>query len=376
MDVFLITGIDMQIIHIPGETDDQIGVWLKNDKIILCADDIYQAFPNLYAIRGTTNRDLMQWVRSLDTIIDLEPEILVPSHTRPIYGKELVIDTLTVYRDAIQYIHDQTVRLSNSGLHPNEIAAKVALPESLAKHPYLQEYYGTTEWSSRSAFYTYLGWFSGDPVDLSPLTKQEKSDRMVDLVGIDKLTEAAKGALKQSDFQWALELSDIVLIKDKSNKDAKDIKIEALTALGSRQTSNNGRNYYLTAALEEASDLKFRNTPQQRAVVVDRWPIGSILQTFPHRFNPELCGDRNKTLVLDLTEPDSVHSIQIRNAVVVVKPGTLNEWDSYVSAKEVVWKDILLQRRSAVTAIATGDLVLEGGILALKSFFDCFDKPE
>ena len=371
----IVSGIDLQILHIPGETDDQIGIWLKHDKIVLCADDIYQAFPNLYAIRGTTNRDLMQWVRSLDTIISLEPEILVPSHTRPIYGKEQIIDTLTVYRDAIQYIHDQTVRLSNAGYHPNEIATKIILPEKLAKHQYLQEYYGTTAWSSKSAFNGYLGWFSGDAVDLTPLSKQEKSDRMIKLVGFDKLVDTAKEALKQNDFQWALELSDLLLTKDQSNKEAKDVKINALTALGSQQKSNNGRNYYLTAALEEATDLKFTMSLNQRAALVDRWPIDSIHQILPVRFNPDLCGDRNETLIIELTEPDSLTSMQIRNSVVIIKLDISSTGDMKVKATENVWKDILLQRRSALAAIATGELVLEGGVLALKSFFDCFDKP-
>ena len=50
-------------------------------------------------------------------------------------------------RDAIQFVHDQTVRLMNKGLAPREIAARVKLPPHLATHPYLIEYYGTVEWS-------------------------------------------------------------------------------------------------------------------------------------------------------------------------------------------------------------------------------------
>ena len=366
----------MQILHIPGETNDQIGVWLKKHKILLCADDVYKAFPNLYAIRGTTNRDLMQWVNSLDIIINLQPEILVPSHTRPIIGKQEILEVLVKYRDAIQYIHDQTIRLSNAGLTPNEIARRISLPENFVKHPYLQEYYGTTAWSSKSAFHAYLGWFSGDAVDLSPLTKQEKSDRMVNLVGVDKLLDAAREALEEKDFQWALELSDLVLVKDKASTKAKNIKIEALTALGSQQISNNGRNYYLTAALEEATDLVFKTSQEQRAGIVDRWPIASILQNLPVRFNPELCNEKNETLFLELTSPDTVHFMQIRNSVVIVKHETPNDWNIKVSATESLWKDILLNRKSSVAAIATGDLVVEGGVLALKSFFDCFDRND
>ena len=82
-----------------------------------------------------------------------------------------------------QYIHDQTIRLANTGMHPNEIAAKISLPDNLAKHTYLREYYGTTVWSSKSTFHGYMGWFSGDAVELSPLMKQEKSERMVKLLG-------------------------------------------------------------------------------------------------------------------------------------------------------------------------------------------------
>jgi hypothetical protein len=34
-----------------------------------------------------------------------------------------------------------------AGLYPNEIIRLVKLPDHLANHPYLIEYYGTVEWS-------------------------------------------------------------------------------------------------------------------------------------------------------------------------------------------------------------------------------------
>ena len=53
-----------------------------------------------------------------------------------------------------------------------------------------------------------------------------------------------------------------------------------------------------------------------------------------------------------------------------------SSWDIKVTTSEATWKDILLTRRSSVTAIASGDMVVEGGVLALKSFFDCFDRTD
>ena len=105
----------MTLMHIPGETSDHMGIHIPSRDVFLCGDDLYKAFPNLYAIRGTPSRDNMKWVNSLDIIREIEPEILIPSHTRPIFGREKVYDTLTIYRDGIQYVHDQTVRLMNKG---------------------------------------------------------------------------------------------------------------------------------------------------------------------------------------------------------------------------------------------------------------------
>ena len=64
-------------------------------------------------------------------------------------------------RDGIQLVHDQTVRYMNKGLYPNEITRKVYLPPYLTEHPFLQEFYGTVEWSIKAVFANYMGWFSG-----------------------------------------------------------------------------------------------------------------------------------------------------------------------------------------------------------------------
>ena len=51
----------------------------------------------------------------------LKPKLLVPQHTRPVEGAEKIGEILTAYRDAIQLVHDQTVRYMNKGLHPTQV---------------------------------------------------------------------------------------------------------------------------------------------------------------------------------------------------------------------------------------------------------------
>ena len=129
------------------------------------------------------HRDTLLWVGAMDKMLDLDPEILVPQHTRPVWGKDTIKETLLAYRDAIQYVHDQTVRYMNKGLSGLEIAKIVRLPPHLENHPYLIEYYGTVEWSVRAVYAGYIGWFSGRPQDLHPLGIDEEARFMVELVG-------------------------------------------------------------------------------------------------------------------------------------------------------------------------------------------------
>ena len=85
-----ISGLDLVLLHIPGETPCQMAVWIPSRGVLLPGDDFYRAFPNLYAIRGTSPRSVLTWANSLDVMRKLGAEYLVPSHTRPVTGKDEV----------------------------------------------------------------------------------------------------------------------------------------------------------------------------------------------------------------------------------------------------------------------------------------------
>lgn len=258
-----IAGLRVHIVHAPGETADQIYVWLPERKVLCAADNIYKAFPNLYAIRGTPFRDPKHWVESLDQMLAEEPEYLVPSHTRPISGKENVREILSGYRDGINSVLDQTMAGMNKGLSPDQIIQQVKLPDELAKNPYLQEFYGTIPWSVRAIFVGNLGWFDGNPTSLFPLGEGARAEQMLKLAGgREELLEKAKAAHEEGDYQWAAELSDNLLAVDGKDIKAMLLKSKSLRALGVRQRSANARNYYISSANEiekAAGRLKRKN---------------------------------------------------------------------------------------------------------------------
>ena len=83
-----IDGVCLEMLRLPGETEDQIMVWVPEKKVLCCGDNYYGCFPNLYAVRGSQYRDLALWIKSLDVLMSYPAEYLLPGHTGVIYGND------------------------------------------------------------------------------------------------------------------------------------------------------------------------------------------------------------------------------------------------------------------------------------------------
>lgn len=157
---------------------------------------------------------------------------------------------LTAYRDGITSIVDQTIEGMKRGERPDELVQHVKLPPYLADSPYLQEFYGSVEWTVRGIYADRVGWFDGNATNLFPLREKDRATKLVALIGgPGQVLAHSREALAAHEFAWAAELADYVLAIDGSNVDAKRIKAQALTELGDRQINAIARNYYLSSAM-------------------------------------------------------------------------------------------------------------------------------
>ena len=104
----------------PGETPDELYVWVPEKGALFVGENIYELFPNLYSMRGTSYRDVSLWIDSLDELRTFNATHMITSHTRPVSGQENVSQVLTNYRDGVDYIYDQTMRQINKGLDPDD----------------------------------------------------------------------------------------------------------------------------------------------------------------------------------------------------------------------------------------------------------------
>lgn len=370
-----ISGVKVELIHAPGETNDQIYVWLPEKKALLPGDNFYKAFPNLYTIRGTCYRDVMQWAKSIDIIRKKRPEHLVPSHSRPITGKERIFSIATDYRDAIQYVHDQTIRGMNQGLTPDEIVENVTLPAHLAKSPWLHEFYGKVDWSVRSVFSGYLGWFDGNPTNLNPLPFDERARHYVALGGGEsKMTSNAETAFVNGEYQWALELTDHLLKVNKENTKAKEIRVNALTALGERQLNANARHYYLSSAVElrDGFQSKFGVAPTLR--MIHSIPLESIFTSMAVNLDAEKTITLQKKVNFSFPDTNEAYSVYLRNGVAEIHPYLQKDPDITVTIDSIVWKELVAKVRNPLASFAAGEIDIDGSKLDLIEFLGYF-KP-
>lgn len=367
-----IAGIDIELYHAPGETDDQLFVWLPNHKSLMPGDNIYKTFPNLYTIRGTTHRDVIGWINSIDHMQSFEPEFLFPSHTKPVVGKDKIKEVLMVYRDAIQYIHDQTIRLMNQGYYPDQIVEMVELPEDISNSPYLYEFYGTVRWSVKSIFNGYLGWFNGNPSELDPLSREEKAKRISKLAGgNDNLLSQLKAAVQNEDMQWALELSDYLIALDFFNDEVKNLRQQALIYEGSRSSNPNKRNYFLTSALELQKGFNGFPISVTNEELLDEISIDTFFDVLSVRFNPKKHNNDIFKVCFNFSS-GVIKNITLRNSVAVISNSKEIECNIIIQTKEEEFKKILMGISNPVASIASGNVIVQGGNTAFLEFLTKF----
>eukprot|EP00753_Platysulcus_tardus_P005182 PLAT12970.1.p1 GENE.PLAT12970.1~~PLAT12970.1.p1 ORF type:complete len:638 (+),score=291.60 PLAT12970.1:58-1971(+) len=378
MDIEL-AGLQLTLLHMPGETDDQISVWLPKARVLLPGDNIYRAFPNLYAIRGTASRDVVGWVASLERMRQLRAAYMVPSHTRPVCGDEQIAELLTTYRDAISFVHDQTVRWMNRGLHPDDIVQRVVLPAHLAEHPYLAELYGTVAWSVRGIFASYVGWFSGFARDLRPMAPREHGLAMLELAGGGAaLLSSAEDALADGRLQWALQLADALLLAGAGGSAAaRKIKVAALRGLASLETSAGGRNYYLTQAAEEGGGLLLKPSALQRQSFVDRAPMELLFAAMAVNLDAQAAAEVEETACFSFPDADEHWTLAVRRGVCEVKSGFPTEPPTLsLTADSRTWRDIIARRTHIVKSYAAGELAITGGTVKMAKFLSLFQDRE
>ncbi len=215
---FTLGGLDVQLIAVPGaETNDSVVVWLPQHKICLTGNLFgcpFGHFPNLVTIRGDRYRDALTVAAAVQTVMDLGAETILYGHHGPVVGKALIKTELTALRDAILYVHDETVKGMNAGLDVHTLMARIQLPAELE----VGQGYGKVSWSVRAIWENYAGWFKH--ASTTELYAQPQSVVHQDLIelagGPEAIVRRAQQKLADHKPVEALHLLDIVMAEHRT----------------------------------------------------------------------------------------------------------------------------------------------------------------
>jgi alkyl sulfatase BDS1-like metallo-beta-lactamase superfamily hydrolase len=369
-------GINFEIHLIPSETEDQCAVWLPDYEVLLSADAVYESFPNVYALRGTRFRNPMIWAKGVDRLREFSAETLIPHHGRPVEGAKKVDALLVDYRDAIQYLHDQTLRYMNKGFTADEIKETVVMPEHLRNHPWLGEFYGSYKHAIPAIFVGYLGWYQGDPVELDPIPWRERALRYIKLMGgRETLLTTAQEALDSGDVQWAAELLTWLIRANLDDNEACALKAEALRRWAYKQKNATWRNWGLTSSMELDGQLDTAGggmvlgSPEQ----VNGFPLVNIMEVMTVRLKAEDALDDHIRVTFQTSDTKEECALEIRRGVCQFYRDPPADHDARVTFTRKSLLDWIFTKSTFDEAVQSGGIGVEGQVAKVEQFLSKFE---
>ncbi|SBS78035.1 Beta-lactamase domain protein [uncultured Mycobacterium sp.] len=234
-----------ELISTPGgETTDSMVIWLPDERVCLCSNTFGPVFghiPNLVTIRGDRYRDALTVIDTIECVRALRPEVLLTGHFDPIRGAGLIDAELRRLRDAVQYLHDETVAGMNAGKDVRTLMAEITLPEHLE----VGQGYGKLAWDVRAIWENYSGWFHHrSTTELYAVGPDAVSADLVELAGADALTERAGAHLAGGRPLEAIHLAELV-----TQAEAEHARARAVLKAAHEQLLAGSVNFWETAWL-------------------------------------------------------------------------------------------------------------------------------
>jgi alkyl sulfatase BDS1-like metallo-beta-lactamase superfamily hydrolase len=254
----------LELLSTPGgETTDSMVIWLPQHGICF-AGNLFSAlfghFPNLVTIRGDRYREALRFIDSLERVRRLEPEMLLLGHHGPVVGKKLIQGELNRLRDAVQYVHDETVRGMNAGKDVYALMREIALPAELE----LGQGYGKVSWSVRAIWETYAGWFHHrSTTELYAVPATSVHADLVELAGgPERVAARAKEKLDAGEPLQAIHLAEAALTANPADRSALQVMLAAHERL-----ENESKNFWLTQWLrKQLAELRSKLEPGSKGV--------------------------------------------------------------------------------------------------------------
>jgi alkyl sulfatase BDS1-like metallo-beta-lactamase superfamily hydrolase len=371
-------GVEIEFQMAPGtEAPAEMHFYFPKFRALCMAENATHNLHNLLTLRGALVRDPHAWAgyltEAIDTFAD-RTDVVFASHHWPTWGRDRIVEYLSLQRDLYAYLHDQTLRQLNQGRTGIEIAETFAMPPALEKAWHTHGYYGSVNHNVKAVYQRYMGWFDGNPARLWQHPPEAAGPRYVAAMGgLDRVVEIAQSAYDDGDFRWAATLLDHAIFTDSEHAAARQLYADTLVQLGYGAECATWRNFFLSGATEltdgnfgtpvtgNSSALLGQLTPEQM------FDILAISINGPRAWDLDLAID------ISFTDVATNYRVTLRNGVLVYR-----ERDADASTAQAT---VTLANGLRLIAAAAGDLTsaglsVSGDQSALAALMGVLDKPD
>lgn len=363
-----IDGLTFHFYPTVSDSADNINIFIEEENTIV-TNQAWGVMYNMYTLRGERYRNPVTMLAALDVLCDLHADNMVSVHALPLIGADKVAEGLTLQRDAIQFVYDQTIRYLNKGYTPDQMVAAIKVPAFMASGDITKPLYGEFEHYVRGVYSGLIGWFDGDPLGLHPVSKEYESAYFVGLAGgADKLAQEARRVLDDSQYAWAATLATHVLNAEPEHAEAKAVKAQAFRKMGQVSQASNTRHWYHTEAWKlEGSLDKTKVAPVITKDKLMAAPRTLVLDMLRVSIVPEKAEGMNESLVVTYSDEGASTSMIIRNCIGQVKEGAVEDPSVEIVLTYATMLDIVLKARTFEECLQAGDITVRGNPAKLEA---------
>lgn len=373
-----IDGVEIEFQMAPGtEAPAEMHFYFPRFRALCMAENATHNLHNLLTLRGALVRDPHAWsgylTEAIDTFAD-RADVVFASHHWPTWGKDSIVEFLSVQRDLYAYLHDQTLRLLNQGYTGVEIAEMFEMPPALERAWHTHGYYGSVSHNVKAIYQRYMGWFDGNPGRLWPHPPEALAPRYVEAMGgIDRVVDLARQAFDSGDYRWAATLLDHAIFTDSEHAGARALYSDTLEQLAYGAENATWRNFFLSGAMELRDGNFGTATTTASASMMSQLTPEQIFDGLAIRVNGPRSWDLDLAIDVTLGDAAVTYRLTLRNGVLVQRKAAPDPATASVTVK--------LANKFRLLAVAAGDfaspgLELSGDRGALQSLLDVLDGPD
>ena len=372
-----VDGVEIEFQMAPGtEAPAEMHFYFPKYRALCMAENATHNLHNLLTLRGALVRDPHGWAgyltEAIDTFAD-RADVVFASHHWPTWGKDRIVEFLSLQRDLYAYLHDQTLRQLNQGYTGIEIAETFAMPPALENAWHARGYYGSVSHNVKAVYQRYMGWFDGNPGRLWPHPPEAIGPRYVAAMGgLDRVVEIAAQAFDDGDFRWAATLLDHAIFTDESHAGARQLYADTLEQLAYGAETATWRNFFLAGATE-LRDGNFGTPTATSTTMAAQLSPEQMFDVLAISVNGPRAWDLD--LAIDVTFVDTAtnYRLTLRNGVLVYRKVDADEQTAQATLR--------LATKVRLLSLAAGDTTtpgveILGDAAVLAQLVDVLDKPD